>query len=414
MEGLVEGLVETAVVTSIASAQVSAILLEVLDIALYKAVGQCGSESLSSSSQFQDSSTLFQLGRSSTEQKPGSSCPIGSCPTQTGLLDPNVCSQDAPSFKPTEVPRREQLQAGEEEEEELEELSPPSYLLNSPNTSELGSLADSPEMEQGESLSLPNPNQDAIFLSSKSIEGEMVNWQTEEEDELTPPSLQNSPTTSELNRLQRWGSTPSSMESSPREGSQHTTTETDTDSKSKIRLHNTALQLLSTSQLKEEIHRADRGNSTRLVENLPGSEGELMSKSKRQRTSNLGTGSPAEILRGKSVELEKKNDQVSSANRNAGRNVEISDNASSDGSYSLGDNVEKKPISPDSYEEIFDSSSATEVEAPKLSVKDQPKLLHRAPRLGLSRQQNLSSIHQAAKRAFFSPEADNQSFVLEE
>ena len=89
------------------------------------------------------------------------------------------------------------------EEEELEELSPPSYLLNSPNTSELGSLADSPEMEQGESLSLPNPNQDAIFLSSKSIEGEMVDWQTEEEDELTPPSLQNSPTTSELNRLQR-------------------------------------------------------------------------------------------------------------------------------------------------------------------------------------------------------------------
>ena len=35
-------------------------------------------------------------------------------------------------------------------------------------------------------------------------------------------------------------------------------------------------------------------------------------------------------------------------------------------------------------------------------------------RLGLSRQQNLSSIHQAAKMAFCSPEADNQSFVLEE
>ena len=460
--------------------QVSAILLEVLDIAISKAVGQCGSESLSPSAHLQNSPTLCQPGRSTTEQKPGSSCQ-----TQTGLLDPNVCSEDAPSLKPTEVVRREldwqpellsvrgpicsdmcrpgcsseqdqvqrrshlpnsfqevpihpspcsqdflffkaieeskgsfELQAGEEEEEEeeeLEKLSPPSYLFNSPNTSELGSIGGNPEMERGESPSLPTSNQDVLSLSSKSIEGEMVNWQTEEENELTPPSFQNSPTTSELDGLQRWGSTPSSMESSPRrEGSQHTTTETGTDSKSKVRLHQPALQLLSTSQLSEEIHRADSGNSSRLDEHLPGLEGELISKSKRQRTSNLGDGSPAEMLRGKSVEMRKKNDQVSSTSGNAGCNVEISDDASSDGSYSLEDKVEKEPIRPDSYEEIFDSSSATEVEAPKLFVKDQPKLLHRAPRLGLSRQQNLSSIHQAVKRAFFRPEAENQSFVLEE
>ena len=99
-----------------------------------------------------------------------------------------------------------------EEEEELEELTPPSYLVNSPATSEIGCIGGSSELENGESM--PNCNQDAPthpspssqdFLFLKAVEElcEEPNWQTEEEDELTPPSFLNSPSTSELNMLER-------------------------------------------------------------------------------------------------------------------------------------------------------------------------------------------------------------------
>lgn len=116
---------------------------------------------------------------------------------------PSPCSQDFLFFKAIEKSKRSfDLQAGEEEEEELKELSPPSYLINSPNTSKLGSLGGSPERKHGESPRLSNSSQDVLFLSFKSIESEMMNRPTEK-DELTPPSLQNSPTTSELCRLQR-------------------------------------------------------------------------------------------------------------------------------------------------------------------------------------------------------------------
>jgi len=151
-------------------------------------------------------------------------------------------------------------------------------------------------------------------------------------------------------------------------------------------------------------------------DNFLGLETELTPKSKRQRRSSL-SATAIKGEKGNGDEFRRMNDQAPSAQGDSCnvRNVEISDGASGECSNSLQDEEDKEPVSvrQDSYEEVFDSPAV--VEAPKLSVKDQPKLLHRAPRLGLSRQQNLLSIHQVRKRAFFNLEADDyQSFVLEE
>ena len=126
-------------------------------------------------------------------------------------MHPSLSSQDFLLSKAVEESKRS-FDVQSEEEEELEELSPPSYLVNSPATSEIGCIESISELEKKECL--PNGNQDASthpspssqdFLFLKAVEEsyEGLNWQTEEEDELTPPSFLNSPSTSELNMLER-------------------------------------------------------------------------------------------------------------------------------------------------------------------------------------------------------------------
>ena len=171
------------------------------------------------------------------------------------------------------------------------------------------------------------------------------------------------------------------MESSSREGSQQCAPPVaENDSTSNI--------MLSTSQLERHLHKADSVNS-KSDDNFLGLESKLTPKSKRQRTSSLSaTYKGDDMLKGNSDEFRRKINQAPSAqgdNCNV-RNVEISDgasaSASSECSYSLQDEEDKEPVSvrQDSYEEIFDSPAVVEAEAPKLSIKDQPKLLHRAPR----------------------------------
>jgi len=432
-----EGLVEAAVMASNSNTQVAAILGEVLDIAVSKAYGQSRVEPTeelrreldwhpevereelippSDPAQFQRpvSSVACHPGPSSEQERAQSICLANSY--QEVSNHPTPSSQDILFFKAVEVSRRS-FDWQSQEEEELVEPSPPSYLVNSPTSSEIGYIRSSSEPENEESL--PNCNQDAPTHPSPSSEDfpflkaveesyEGLNWQTEEEDELTPPSFLNSPSTSELHMLERCGNTPSSMESSSREGSQQCAPlVAETDSTPNIML---------SSQPERHLLKADSVNSESR-DNFLGLETKLTPKSKRQRTSSLSVISEGEMLRGSSDDNRRKNNQAPSAEGDGYnvRNVEISDGASSECSYSLEDEEYKEPVSirQDSYEEIFDSSAA--VEAPKLCIKDQPKLLHRAPRLGLSRQQNPLSIHQVKKRAFFSLEADDgQSLVLEE
>ena len=144
--------------------------------------------------------------------------------------------------------------------------------------------------------------------------------------------------------------------------------------------------MLSASQLERHLLKADSVNS-KSDDDFLGLESELTPESKRRRTSSLSVILEGEMLRGVSNDIRRKNNQIPSA-QGDGYNVrkveisdgEISDGASSECSYSLEDEEDKEPVSirQDSYEEIFDSSAV--VEAPKLSIKDQPKLLHRAPR----------------------------------
>ena len=139
--------------------------------------------------------------------------------------------------------------------------------------------------------------------------------------------------------------------------------------------------MLSASKLERHLLKADSVNS-KSDEDFLGLESELTPESKRRRTSSLSVILEGEMLRGVSNDIRRKNNQIPSAQGDGYnvRKVEISDGASSECSYSLEDEEDKEPVSirQDSYEEIFDSSAV--VEAPKLSIKDQPKLLHRAPR----------------------------------
>lgn len=155
------------------------------------------------------SSVACHPGPSSEQERAQSICLANSY--QEVSNHPTPSSQDILFFKAVEVSRRS-FDWQSQEEEELVEPSPPSYLVNSPTSSEIGYIRSSSEPENEESL--PNCNQDApthpspssedfLFLKAVEESYEGLNWQTEEEDELTPPSFLNSPSTSELHMLER-------------------------------------------------------------------------------------------------------------------------------------------------------------------------------------------------------------------
>jgi len=176
-----------------------------------------------------ESSTLGDLDSTSNEQeKLANPCTISSC--QTGLLNPIL----SPLVKPTEEPRKELDRQLEVKRKELDEVK----RADSSDSAQLQGLSEassdvchhnrSSDQEQVQSGGLvnsyrelpihPSPrSQDFLFFKAVEEAYEEADWKTDEEDELTPPSFLNSPSTSELHRMEGCGNSPSSRESSSRE-----------------------------------------------------------------------------------------------------------------------------------------------------------------------------------------------------